>query len=62
MHLTPIQRTYVVAIYKSLVSCRNTNRAKETVRIAAQQNIIISDRAVKAIIMKWSNKSNFLLH
>jgi hypothetical protein len=61
MHLTPIQRTYVVAIYESLLLCRNTNRAKETVRIAAQQNVIISERAVKAIIMKWSNKSNFLL-
>ena len=34
--------------------CRDANRAKEISRIAAQQNIIISDRAVKDIILKWS--------
>ena len=59
MHLTPIQRANVVAIYDSVLRLRNVNKAKETSRIAAQQNIIISERGVKRIISKWSKKSKF---
>jgi hypothetical protein len=58
MHLTPIERLKVIDIYFSLARSRSVNRAKTTSRIAAEQQIFISDKSVKNIVRKWLITSN----
>ena len=58
MHLTPNQRSEVVAIYFKIIPSRSINRAALTSQIAAQQKIYISERGVKRIIARWQLISN----
>jgi hypothetical protein len=53
MHLTPIQRLEVVRIYTRLIPGRSVNRARFTVRKAAQIEIIISVKGVLRILKKF---------
>ena len=52
MHLTPNQRSEVVAIYFKIIPSRSINRAALTSQIAAQQKNYISEIGVKRIISK----------
>ena len=61
MHLTPVQRMRVVAIYSRLPQERTVNRVKLTKFEAAKQCIFVSESGIYKIIKKWKLKSIFVL-